>query len=86
MDTVTIPTTGTYTILVDLQGPATGEVTSTLYDVPADVNNDRVRRPEDGHDDGFRPECMSLDLHRNRRPEIVGLVWQAAAVRRGSRS
>ena len=37
MDTVTIPTTGTYTILVDLQGPATGDVTLTLYDVPADV-------------------------------------------------
>ena len=37
VDTVTIPTTGTYTILVDLQGPATGDVTLTLYDVPADV-------------------------------------------------
>ena len=37
IDTVSIPTTGTYTILVDLQGPATGDVTLTLYDVPADV-------------------------------------------------
>ena len=37
IDTVAIPTTGTYTILVDLQGPATGDVTLTLYDVPADV-------------------------------------------------
>jgi hypothetical protein len=37
LDTTALPVSGTYTILVDLQGAATGAVTLTLYDVPADV-------------------------------------------------
>jgi hypothetical protein len=37
LDAVTLPQSGTYTILVDYQGPASGDVTLTLYDVPADV-------------------------------------------------
>ncbi|MDQ3995189.1 MAG: hypothetical protein M3265_10385, partial [Actinomycetota bacterium] len=36
IDTKTLPTTGTYTILVDPQKAATGSMTLTLYDVPAD--------------------------------------------------
>ena len=37
LDAVTLSQSGTYTILVDYQGPASGDVTLTLYDVPADV-------------------------------------------------
>ena len=37
IDTRTLPTAGTYTILVDPQGMATGSMTLTLYDVPADA-------------------------------------------------
>ena len=37
LDTVTLPATTTYTILVDPQGPATGDATLTLYDVPPDA-------------------------------------------------
>jgi hypothetical protein len=37
LDAQTLPSTGTYTILVDPQGSDTGSVTLTLYDVPADV-------------------------------------------------
>jgi uncharacterized protein YhfF len=37
LDATTLPTTGTYTILVDPQGSGTGSVTLTLYDVPPDV-------------------------------------------------
>jgi len=38
IDVQTLPTTGTYTIVVDPQGAATGAMTLTLYDVPADVS------------------------------------------------
>jgi hypothetical protein len=37
VDTRTLPAAGTYTILVDPQGAATGSMTLTLYDVPPDV-------------------------------------------------
>src|SRR5918911_3643058 len=37
VDTKTLPVTGTYTILVDPQGTATGSITLRLYDVPADA-------------------------------------------------
>ena len=37
IDTKTLPTTGAYTILVDPAGSATGSLTLTLYDVPADA-------------------------------------------------
>jgi subtilisin family serine protease len=37
-DTRTLPSTGSYRILVDPQGPATGSMTLTLYDVPPDVS------------------------------------------------
>jgi hypothetical protein len=37
IDTKTLPVTGTYTIVVDPQLHATGSVTLTLYDVPADT-------------------------------------------------
>ena len=36
IDVVTLPVTATYTILVDPVGSATGSLTVTLYDVPAD--------------------------------------------------
>lgn len=38
IDTVTLPTTGTYTIFIDPYGTATGSMTLTLYDVPADAS------------------------------------------------
>jgi subtilisin family serine protease len=37
VDTTTLPVTGSYTIVVDPQGAATGSMTATLYDVPADT-------------------------------------------------
>jgi hypothetical protein len=37
LDVQTLPVNGTYTILVDANGAATGQATITLYDVPADV-------------------------------------------------
>ena len=37
LDTRTLPTSGTYTILVDPQGTSTGSTTVTLYDVPPDA-------------------------------------------------
>ncbi len=39
IDTVQIPVTASYTILVDPVGTSTGSVTLTLYDVPADVTH-----------------------------------------------
>src|SRR5207253_313450 len=38
IDTVTLPTTGTYTIVIDPQGTTTGSGTLNLYDVPADAS------------------------------------------------
>ncbi|MGH3033191.1 MAG: Ig-like domain-containing protein [Gaiellaceae bacterium] len=37
VDATTLPVTGTYTIVADVQGAATGSLTFTLYDVPADI-------------------------------------------------
>jgi hypothetical protein len=37
LDTVVLTSTGTHTVIIDLQGPGTGDVTITLHDVPADV-------------------------------------------------
>jgi large repetitive protein len=42
LDATTLPSTGTYTILVDPQGAATGSMTLTLYDVPPDVTGTLV--------------------------------------------
>ena len=38
MDTVSLPVSGTYTLLVDPQQDATGSATETVYSVPADVS------------------------------------------------
>jgi YD repeat-containing protein len=38
MDVTALPTTGTYTIAIDPAGSATGSLTLTLYDVPADAS------------------------------------------------
>jgi hypothetical protein len=37
LDTETLPAAGTYELLLDLQGAATGSATLTLYDVPPDA-------------------------------------------------
>jgi hypothetical protein len=37
IDTTTLPTTGTYSILIDPSSTNTGSMTVTLYDVPPDV-------------------------------------------------
>lgn len=42
IDTKILPVTGTYTLLVDPNDTATGAVTLTLYDVPADVSGSIV--------------------------------------------
>jgi len=38
IDTTVLPTAGTYTIVIDLQSSATGSITLSLFDVPADVS------------------------------------------------
>jgi subtilisin family serine protease len=38
VDTQSLSTTGTYTVLIDPQSTATGSVTATLYDVPPDTS------------------------------------------------
>jgi hypothetical protein len=38
VDTQSLPTTGTYTVLIDPQANAAGGVTATLYDVPPDAS------------------------------------------------
>ena len=38
IDTKTLPVTGTYTIFIDPPGKNTGNITLTLYDVPADIS------------------------------------------------
>src|SRR5262249_44264247 len=38
VDTRVLPTTGTYTLLIDPYGTATGNMTLSLYNVPPDVN------------------------------------------------
>lgn len=38
LDVTTLPSSGTYTILIDPNGTATGSMTLQLYDVPADVS------------------------------------------------
>src|SRR5207245_1093680 len=38
LDVLTLPVTGTYTVLVDPYSSNTGSATVTLYDVPADVS------------------------------------------------
>src|SRR5205085_11126596 len=38
VDTKTLPATGSYSIVVDPVGAATGSMTLTLYDVPADYS------------------------------------------------
>lgn len=42
VEPVTLPTTGAYRILVDPPGPATGSITVTAYDVPADASGSLV--------------------------------------------
>jgi subtilisin family serine protease len=42
LDTRSLPTNGTYTVVVDPQGTATGSATLTLYDVPADASGSIV--------------------------------------------
>jgi hypothetical protein len=38
MEPMTLPSTGTYTLMMDPTGPATGSLTLTAYDVPADIS------------------------------------------------
>lgn len=42
IDTRTLPANGTYTVVIDPQGAATGSTTLTLYDVPADATGSIV--------------------------------------------
>jgi len=39
IDTIVLPATGTYTVVLDPRGDATGSTTVTLYDVPADITD-----------------------------------------------
>src|SRR5436305_856497 len=47
LDTVTLPTSGTYTIFLDPQGAATGSATVTTYDVTAEADpSEHPTRPQ----------------------------------------
>jgi RHS repeat-associated protein len=73
IDTVTLPTTGTYAIFVDPQGTATGSVTLTLYDVPAD--------PTPSITPGGAPVTVTTTVPgQNARPTFVGTSGQRVSL------
>ncbi len=45
LDTVTLPSNGTYRLAIDPVGSNTGSITTTLYDVPPDVPTPPPRVP-----------------------------------------
>jgi hypothetical protein len=46
LDTATLPSTGTYAVLLDFDNESTGTGTATLYDVPADISGSTTPTPE----------------------------------------
>jgi hypothetical protein len=76
LDTATLPTTGTYTIVVDPQGASTGSVTLTLYDVPADVSGTIVA--------GGPAVTVTTDIPgQNARLSFAGTAGQRVSLKVG---
>ena len=70
-----LPATGTYTIVVDPMSHAVGNVTLTLYDVPADYSSDH-------HGGGIRRHGVDADAGPERRRDLLRDVWPAHFARR----
>ncbi|HEU6446655.1 MAG TPA: hypothetical protein VFL61_16510 [Gaiellaceae bacterium] len=69
LDTVSLPSSGTYTIYIDPQSTSTGSVTVTAYDVPADIAGSSVI--------GGGPASVSLTTPgRNARLSFEGTAGQ----------
>ncbi|HEY0873210.1 MAG TPA: IPT/TIG domain-containing protein [Vicinamibacterales bacterium] len=77
IDTVTLTATATYTIVVDPVGSATGSITLTLYDVPADVT-DAVTA------DGTPETVTNTTPGQNGRLTFSGTVGQRVSVKVGA--
>jgi hypothetical protein len=76
LDTTTLPTSGTYTILVDPQGSGTGSVTLTLYDVPAEPTATIVA--------GGSPASVTTTVPgQNARLTFVGTAGQRVSLKVG---
>jgi RHS repeat-associated protein len=76
VDTQTLPRTGTYTIMVDAQGTATGTATLKLHAVPAD-HTAAIQPTAQGD-----PEQVPLpSVGQNGRLTFTGQAGQAIAVR-----
>ncbi|MDQ3821865.1 MAG: carboxypeptidase regulatory-like domain-containing protein [Actinomycetota bacterium] len=73
LDTATLPTSGTYTIFVDPYGSATGSITLTLYDVPADLGG--------GLTFGQAQTLTIATPGQNARPTFSGTPGQRVAIR-----
>jgi YD repeat-containing protein len=77
IDTVTLTATASYTILVDPVASATGTLTLTLYDVPADLTG---TIPEDGTSYGVELSTPG----RNARLTFSGAVNQRISLKVGA--
>ncbi|MGH2651716.1 MAG: hypothetical protein ACRDHK_10955, partial [Actinomycetota bacterium] len=74
IDTVTLPTAGTYTIVTDPEDTATGSATLTLYDVPAD--------PAPGMTPGGPAATVSISTPgQNARPAFTGSAGQRVSLK-----
>ena len=74
VDTKTLPTSGTYTILLDPQSNAVGSATTTLYDVPPDVSGSLAI--------GGSPLTVALDVPgQNARLTFSGTAGQRITLR-----
>ena len=74
IDALDVPTTGTYTLVVDPTGASTGSASFTVYDIAADAARQPVTLPagagvrdRHGDDHDARPERAD-HLRRHRRP------------------
>ena len=80
LEVQTLPSTDTYTVLVDPEGSATGNATVTLYDVPADPAPSMTPTSGAGTAVAFTVTTPGLNL----RPTFTGTVGQRISVKLSS--
>jgi subtilisin family serine protease len=73
IDTRTLPVSGTYTIVVDPQGAATGSATLTLEDIPADVTATLTSG-------GPSVTVANTEPRQNMRVSFTGIAGQRVSV------
>jgi hypothetical protein len=73
IDTMTLPTTGTYSIVVDPLSFATGSITLTLYDVPPQATGTISA--------GGAPVSLTLALYQNGRVTFAGTAGHRVSLR-----